>query len=167
MQDTRATNPVSPMYGSTTNPMQSGRENCVELDGQSSQQSEHEYINLDDEIVPTQDTNEDPGERDIGNNNGKDELKLKRILEALSLSSGLPNGSVSSDYILPPHTSLGIGWPPRVTLGRLLPHARGLGFKPRREGFPSGAKKEWGLSPKVKVRVLHTAQLDVTVSSNQ
>nr|GEY90195.1 hypothetical protein [Tanacetum cinerariifolium] len=28
-------------------------------------------------------------------------------------------------------------WPPRVTLGRLLPHARGLGFKPRREGFPS------------------------------
>nr|GFA21125.1 aquaporin NIP1-1-like [Tanacetum cinerariifolium] len=29
-------------------------------------------------------------------------------------------------------------------------------------GFPSGAKKEWGLSPKLKVRVLHTAQLDVT-----
>nr|GEW12126.1 RNA-directed DNA polymerase, eukaryota [Tanacetum cinerariifolium] len=55
-------------------------------------------------------------------------------------------------------------WPPRVTLGRLLPHARGLGFKPRREGFPSGAKKEWGLSPKAKVRVLHTAQLDVTTS---
>nr|GEW47939.1 hypothetical protein [Tanacetum cinerariifolium] len=53
-------------------------------------------------------------------------------------------------------------WPPRVTLGRLLPHARGLGFKPRRGGFPSGAKKEWGLSPKAKVRVLHTAQLDVT-----
>nr|GEY01501.1 hypothetical protein [Tanacetum cinerariifolium] len=53
-------------------------------------------------------------------------------------------------------------WPPRVTLGRLLPHARGLGFKPRREGFPSGAKKEWGLSSKAKVRVLHTAQLDVT-----
>nr|GEV46200.1 hypothetical protein [Tanacetum cinerariifolium] len=47
-------------------------------------------------------------------------------------------------------------------LGRLLPHARGLGFKPRRGGFPSGAKKEWGLSPKAKVRVLHTAQLDVT-----
>nr|GEZ36490.1 hypothetical protein [Tanacetum cinerariifolium] len=39
---------------------------------------------------------------------------------------------------------------------------RGLGFKPRRGGFPSGAKKEWGLSPKAKVRVLHTAQLDVT-----
>nr|GEW49415.1 putative reverse transcriptase domain, ribonuclease H-like domain, retroviral aspartyl protease [Tanacetum cinerariifolium] len=57
-------------------------------------------------------------------------------------------------------------WPPRVNLGRLLPHARGLGFKPRRGGFPSGAKKEWGLSPKAKVRVLHTAQLDVTVSSN-
>nr|GEX60483.1 putative ribonuclease H-like domain-containing protein [Tanacetum cinerariifolium] len=50
-----------------------------------------------------------------------------------------------------------------VTLGRLLPHARGLRFKPRRGGFPSGAKKEWGLSPKAKVRVLHTAQLDVTV----
>nr|GEV26096.1 retrotransposon protein, putative, unclassified [Tanacetum cinerariifolium] len=53
-------------------------------------------------------------------------------------------------------------WPPRVILGRLLPHARGLGFKPRRGGFPSGAKKEWGLSPKANVRVLHTAQLDVT-----
>nr|GEU72326.1 hypothetical protein [Tanacetum cinerariifolium] len=53
-------------------------------------------------------------------------------------------------------------WPPRITLGRLLPHARGLGFKPRRGGFPSGAKKEWGLSSKTKVRVLHTAQLDVT-----
>nr|GEZ10938.1 hypothetical protein [Tanacetum cinerariifolium] len=50
-------------------------------------------------------------------------------------------------------------WPPRVTLERLLPHARDLGFKPRREGFPLGAKKEWGLSPKAKVRVLHTAQL--------
>ncbi|GJW68949.1 ribonuclease H-like domain-containing protein [Tanacetum coccineum] len=57
-------------------------------------------------------------------------------------------------------------WPPRVTLGKLLPHARGLEFKPRRGGFPSGAKKEWGLSPKANVRVLHTAQLDVTVSSN-
>nr|GEY14844.1 hypothetical protein [Tanacetum cinerariifolium] len=53
-------------------------------------------------------------------------------------------------------------WPPRVTLGRLLPHARGLGFKPHRGGFPSGAEKEWGLSSKAKVRVLHTAQLDVT-----
>nr|GEX28553.1 hypothetical protein [Tanacetum cinerariifolium] len=50
-------------------------------------------------------------------------------------------------------------WPPMVTLGRLLPHARGLGSKPRRGGFPSGAKKKWGLSPKAKVRVLHTAQL--------
>nr|GEW05443.1 ARID DNA-binding domain-containing protein [Tanacetum cinerariifolium] len=39
---------------------------------------------------------------------------------------------------------------------------RDLGFKPRRGGFPSGAKKEWGLSPKAKVRVLHTGQLDVT-----
>nr|GEZ21750.1 hypothetical protein [Tanacetum cinerariifolium] len=43
---------------------------------------------------------------------------------------------------------------------------RGLGFKPRRRGFPSGAKNEWGLSPKANVRVLHTAQFDVTVSSN-
>nr|GFA39203.1 RNA-directed DNA polymerase, eukaryota [Tanacetum cinerariifolium] len=56
-------------------------------------------------------------------------------------------------------------WPPKVTLGRLLPHARGLGFKPRRGGFPSGAKKEWGLSPKANVRVLHTAQLDVTMAT--
>nr|GEW74686.1 RNA-directed DNA polymerase, eukaryota [Tanacetum cinerariifolium] len=53
-------------------------------------------------------------------------------------------------------------WPPRITLERLLSNARGLGFKPRREDFPSGAKNEWGLSPKAKVRVLHTAQLDVT-----
>ncbi|GJW33191.1 hypothetical protein Tco_0053223, partial [Tanacetum coccineum] len=30
----------------------------------------------------------------------------------------------------------------------------------------AGARKEWGLSPKAKVRVLHTAQLDVVVSSN-
>nr|GEU78411.1 hypothetical protein [Tanacetum cinerariifolium] len=44
---------------------------------------------------------------------------------------------------------------------RLLPHAKGLGFKHRREGFPSGAKK-MRLSTKAKVRVLHTAQLDVT-----
>nr|GEV90095.1 reverse transcriptase domain-containing protein [Tanacetum cinerariifolium] len=35
-------------------------------------------------------------------------------------------------------------------MGRLLPHARGLEFKPHRGGFPSGAKKEWGLSPKAK-----------------
>nr|GEW28285.1 hypothetical protein [Tanacetum cinerariifolium] len=71
-----ATNPVSPMYGSTSNPMQSGRENCVEVDGQSSQYG-HEYINIDDETVPTQDTNEETSERDIGNNNGEDELKSK------------------------------------------------------------------------------------------
>nr|GEV17239.1 hypothetical protein [Tanacetum cinerariifolium] len=56
----------------------------------------------------------------------------------------------------------GVEWPPRITLGRLLPHARGLVFKPRHGGFPSGAKKEWDLSPKAKIRVLHTAQLDVT-----
>nr|GEY77398.1 hypothetical protein [Tanacetum cinerariifolium] len=61
-----------------------------------------------------------------------------------------------------PHYEILEKWPPRVTLGRLLSHARGLGFKPRRGGFPSGAKKEWGLSPKAKVRVLHTAQLDFT-----
>nr|GEW50684.1 hypothetical protein [Tanacetum cinerariifolium] len=77
MQDTGVTNPVSPVYGSTTNPMQSGGENYVEVDGQSSQQSEHEYVNLDDKTVPTQGTNEDPAERDIGNNNGEDELELK------------------------------------------------------------------------------------------
>nr|GEX03528.1 hypothetical protein [Tanacetum cinerariifolium] len=41
----------------------------------------------------------------------------------------------------------------------------GLGFKPRRGGFPSGAKKEWGLSLKSKVRVLHNAQLDVSVQT--
>nr|GEX77067.1 hypothetical protein [Tanacetum cinerariifolium] len=49
-----------------------------------------------------------------------------------------------------------------LRLERLLPHARGLGFKPRRGVFPSGAKKECGLSPKAKVRVLHTAQLELT-----
>nr|GEX45927.1 hypothetical protein [Tanacetum cinerariifolium] len=65
------------MYGSTMNPMQSGEENCVEVDGQSSQQYEHEYINLDEETVLTQDTNEDPVERDIGNTNVEDELELK------------------------------------------------------------------------------------------
>ncbi|GJU61787.1 hypothetical protein Tco_1243622 [Tanacetum coccineum] len=50
--------------------------------------------------------------------------------------------------------------------GELLPHARGLEFEPHRGGFPSGAKKEWGLSSKAKVRVLLTAQLDVIVRSN-
>nr|GEY61949.1 hypothetical protein [Tanacetum cinerariifolium] len=53
-----------------------------------------------------------------------------------------------------------------IKFQQLLPHARGLEFKLRRGGFPSGAKKEWALSPKANVRVLHTAQLDVTVSSN-
>nr|GEX29524.1 hypothetical protein [Tanacetum cinerariifolium] len=66
------------------------------------------------------------------------------------------------DRVYKVEKALYLRWPPRVTLGRLLPHARGLGFKPRRGGFPSGAKKEWGLSPKAKVRVFHTAQLDVT-----
>nr|GEX72132.1 hypothetical protein [Tanacetum cinerariifolium] len=51
-------------------------------------------------------------------------------------------------------------WPPRKTLGRLLPHAGGLGFDPLREGFPSGAKKEGSLSPKTKVRVLHTGKIE-------
>nr|GEV07458.1 DNA-directed DNA polymerase [Tanacetum cinerariifolium] len=79
-----------------------------------------------------------------------------------SLTSNTTFGKnpTSSKYVLM------LRWPPRVTLGRLLPHARGFGFKPRHGGFPLGAKKEWGLSPKAKVRVLHTAQLDVTVSSN-
>ncbi|GKD25774.1 hypothetical protein Tco_1231988, partial [Tanacetum coccineum] len=47
-------------------------------------------------------------------------------------------------------------------LRRLLPHAGGLEFEPPRVGFPLGTNKEWGLSSKEKVRVLHTAQLDVT-----
>ncbi|GJT55637.1 hypothetical protein Tco_0990691 [Tanacetum coccineum] len=55
------------------------------------------------------------------------------------------------------------GWPPKVTLGRLLPHARSLGFKPRREGFPSGAKKEWGLSPKAKVDHLMRKKSSLTL----
>nr|GEV72017.1 hypothetical protein [Tanacetum cinerariifolium] len=42
----------------------------------------------------------------------------------------------------------------------LLPHAGGLGFEPLRDGFPSGAKKKWGLSPKTKVRVLHTYKIE-------
>nr|GEV13763.1 putative retrotransposon protein [Tanacetum cinerariifolium] len=72
-----------------------------------------------------------------------------------------------SDLLANPSTEiLRLRWPPRATLGGLLSHARGLGFKPRREGFPSGAKNEWGLSPKAKVQVLHTAQLDVTRSKH-
>nr|GEU99328.1 G-type lectin S-receptor-like serine/threonine-protein kinase LECRK3 [Tanacetum cinerariifolium] len=58
-----------------------------------------------------------------------------------------------------------IATPPRPTSTWLLPHARGLGYEPHRGGFPLGAKNEWGLSPKVNVLVLNTAQLDVTVSS--
>ncbi|GKD23628.1 hypothetical protein Tco_1225331 [Tanacetum coccineum] len=38
-------------------------------------------------------------------------------------------------------------------------------FESNRAGFPSRAKKEWSLSPDAKVRVLHTVQLYVTVSS--
>ncbi|GJU25563.1 hypothetical protein Tco_1164184 [Tanacetum coccineum] len=57
-------------------------------------------------------------------------------------------------------------WPSRVTLGKLLPHARGLGFEPHRGGFPLEAKKEWGLSHKAKVQDLHTAQLDVTMTTS-
>nr|GEY63161.1 gland-specific fatty acyl-CoA reductase 1 [Tanacetum cinerariifolium] len=70
-----------------------------------------------------------------------------------------------SQAVRPPPTLLGAEDDEdfdELVIGRLLPHARGLGFKPRRGGFPSGAKNEWGLSPKAKVRVLHTAQLDVT-----
>ncbi|GKD78750.1 hypothetical protein Tco_1341371, partial [Tanacetum coccineum] len=76
MQNRGATNLVSPMHSSTLNPMQSGGDNSVEVDGQSSQY-EHEYINIDDDTVPTQDTNEETGERDIGNNNAEDEVELK------------------------------------------------------------------------------------------
>ncbi|GJU07181.1 hypothetical protein Tco_1123611 [Tanacetum coccineum] len=48
----------------------------------------------------------------------------------------------------------------------VLPHARGLGFEPHRGVFLRERKEECGLSPKTEVQVLHTAQLDVTVSSN-
>ncbi|GJW76462.1 hypothetical protein Tco_0138144 [Tanacetum coccineum] len=58
-------------------------------------------------------------------------------------------------------------WPPKVTLGRLLPHARGLGFKPRRGGFPSGAKKEWGLSPKAKKRARRVSFVENTTVFNR
>ncbi|GJR35137.1 hypothetical protein Tco_1210821 [Tanacetum coccineum] len=68
-----------------------------------------------------------------------------------SLTYSFPDGS-KAIHIDTALKELCIEWPPRVTLGRLLPHARGLGFKPRRGGFPSGAKKEWGLSPKAKVK---------------
>nr|GEY43581.1 RNA-directed DNA polymerase, eukaryota, reverse transcriptase zinc-binding domain protein [Tanacetum cinerariifolium] len=107
-------------------------------------------------------------------------IELGQILSSISLSSvsdrwswtlhRLGDFSVKSAreeiekhvLVVSPLKIDGPRWPPRVTLGSLLPHARGLGFKPRRGGFPSGAKKEWGLSPKTKVRVLHTAQLNVT-----
>ncbi|GJZ13859.1 hypothetical protein Tco_0549089 [Tanacetum coccineum] len=85
----------------------------------------------------------DPERED--DNDGKEELEPKLVILFQT------KGELSLDDVI---------------LERLLPHARGLGFKARREGFPSGAKKEWGLSPKANVRVLHTAQLDVTVSSN-
>nr|GEZ17117.1 hypothetical protein MA16_Dca024339 [Tanacetum cinerariifolium] len=93
---------------------------------------------------------------------------LAKELRDLSLCSAIPipgeeSRSVSALFVERNDTLQKIA---EGNLGRLLPHARGLGFKPRRESFPSGAKKEWGLSPKAKVRVLHTAQLDVTVSSN-
>ncbi|GJR72339.1 zinc finger BED domain-containing protein RICESLEEPER 2-like protein [Tanacetum coccineum] len=106
MQDTGVTNSVSPMYGSTTNPI---GENCIEVDGQSSQQSEHEYINLDDQTVPTQDTNEDPGERDIGNNNGEDELELKSKRQKTSKVWGdfiqvtLPDGICKTLPVIAPN----------------------------------------------------------------
>nr|GEV11547.1 hypothetical protein [Tanacetum cinerariifolium] len=55
MQNRGATNSVSLMHGSTSNPMQSGGDNCVEVDGQSSHY-EHGRINLNDETISTQDT---------------------------------------------------------------------------------------------------------------
>ncbi|GJV38316.1 zinc finger BED domain-containing protein RICESLEEPER 2-like protein [Tanacetum coccineum] len=76
MQNRGATNSVSPMHGSTSNQMQSRGENRVEVDGQSSQY-EHEYIILNDMTIPTQDTNQETGERDTVNNNGEDEVELK------------------------------------------------------------------------------------------
>nr|GEZ83192.1 hypothetical protein [Tanacetum cinerariifolium] len=97
------------MYGSTMNPMQSGEENCVEVDGQSSQQSEHEYINLDEETVLTQDTNEDPVERDIGNNNVEDELELKSKRQKTSKVWGdfiqitLPDGIYKTLPVIAPN----------------------------------------------------------------
>nr|GEW16865.1 retrovirus-related Pol polyprotein from transposon TNT 1-94 [Tanacetum cinerariifolium] len=47
-------------------------------------------------------------------------------------------------------------------LGEVVTTCERSWVKPRRGGCPPGAKKEWGLSPKANVRVLHTAQLDVT-----
>nr|GEW18775.1 hypothetical protein [Tanacetum cinerariifolium] len=52
-------------------------------------------------------------------------------------------------------------WPPSVTLRRLLPHARGLGFKPRRGGFPSGAKKKWGLSLRRSKPAVHSLEVEI------
>ncbi|GJW82696.1 hypothetical protein Tco_0155841 [Tanacetum coccineum] len=60
-------------FSSTSNPidqLQAG------LDDQPSQ-SEHEYISLDEDTGETNDTNEDPSERDNGNHNGEDEVLLK------------------------------------------------------------------------------------------
>nr|GEY30077.1 nucleotide-binding alpha-beta plait domain-containing protein [Tanacetum cinerariifolium] len=70
---------------------------------------------------------------------GGDNSDMAEVPETVFDDSIGPKENVSDDP-----------WPPRVTLGRLLPHARGFGFKPCRKGFPSEAKKEWGLSPKAK-----------------
>nr|GFA79338.1 EID1-like F-box protein 3 [Tanacetum cinerariifolium] len=70
-------------------------------------------------------------------------------------------GGLTDEYYDDPRTQIAT----KGNLGEVVTTCeRGLGFKPRRGGFPSGAKKEWGLSPKAKVRVLYTAQLNVTVS---
>nr|GEW68320.1 hypothetical protein [Tanacetum cinerariifolium] len=52
-------------------------------------------------------------------------------------------------------------------LGEVLPHARGLGFKPCRRGFPSGVKKEWGLSLKAKIFEQVRINLDIPVKAVQ
>nr|GEX29070.1 probable carboxylesterase 2 [Tanacetum cinerariifolium] len=57
------------------------------------------------------------------------------------------------------------GWKGRIELMECKGGRHGFFlFDPSSEN--ARGKKEWGLSPKAKVRVLHTAQLDVTVSSN-
>nr|GEU44492.1 DNA-directed DNA polymerase [Tanacetum cinerariifolium] len=91
------------------------------------------------------------------------EFKIKR------LNSGTPSSMCQTILNIDAHAegkqfhkSKQLRWPPRVTLGRLLPHARGLGFKPRRGGFLSGAKKEWGLSSKAKTKTVENGDFSFT-----
>nr|GEU96887.1 hypothetical protein [Tanacetum cinerariifolium] len=123
--------------------------------------SEYEYVYADDESN-SGDLTTDVVEDILGDTTRKHQMS-HRGFKALKISHNFFNKSPMMIYggDMP---ILDVLWPPMVTLGRLLPHARGLEFKPRRRGFPSGAKKEWGLSPKEKVRFLHTAQLDVTLA---